>query len=96
MNLLISNIGCIGDTLKSAFEMVDEQAEITIKILDHMKDHNDRTEARLSELENWVSMFMTNVAGKYEERELFDAETALEKEIDLTDHEIKSIQKLNN
>ncbi|CAB4446670.1 unnamed protein product [Rhizophagus irregularis] len=39
---------------------------------------------------------MTNLAGKYGERELFDAETVLEKEINLMDHEIKSIQKLNN
>ncbi|EXX62605.1 uncharacterized protein OCT59_029130 [Rhizophagus irregularis] len=117
-DLLISNIGCLSDTLKSAFELVDKQAEITIEILDHMKRQEarlselesqkvrmDRIEARLYQLEckmnkvdflsdsrDWVGMFMTNLAGKYGERELFDAETVLEKEMDLTDHEIKSIQ----
>ncbi|CAB4481037.1 hypothetical protein RhiirA5_420855 [Rhizophagus irregularis] len=113
-DLLISNIGCLGDTLKSAFELVDKQAEITIEILDHMKCQEarlselesqkvrmDRIEARLyqmnkadflSDSRDWVGMFMTNLAGKYGERELFDAETVLEKEMDLTDHEIKSIQ----
>ncbi|CAG8699837.1 1425_t:CDS:2, partial [Rhizophagus irregularis] len=111
--------GCLSDTLKSAFELVDKQAEITIEILDHMKRQEarlselesqkvrmDRIEARLYQLEckmnkvdflsdsrDWVGMFMTNLAGKYGERELFDAETVLEKEMDLTDHEIKSIQK---
>ncbi|RIA89713.1 hypothetical protein C1645_771669, partial [Glomus cerebriforme] len=37
MDQLISNIGSLGNTLKSTFEMVGEQADITKEILDHMK-----------------------------------------------------------